>query len=175
MSWRRLYTDLLVRLPPVASGDQTMPLLKSLQAWMAASRELGDEVRHRYGLDEYEVLDLNRYPLIDASLDFAEEVRRVRAEPPTSSDSLAMCVRDIFWWGITADSDVDCPRCDAATLRVLHDPGSNQLVLACDLCTWAQTIDGKAWEGTSLLAPATTDQLARSPFKPGSSATDRER
>ena len=61
--------------------------------------------------------------------------------------------------GTTVEAGVDCPECDWM-LIVLEDPDAHAPVFECARCTYAQTVDGRPWNGTRLDRPS-TDTLAR--------------
>ena len=72
-----------------------------------------------------------------------------------------MRVRDKFWPGLSIESGIECPRCKDSDLRVLMEEGTQQLVRACDLCSWAETRSGERWQSGGLLLPPTLEQLER--------------
>jgi hypothetical protein len=59
--------------------------------------------------------------------------------PPLSVEELAMRLQDLFWGGLTLESGIQCSPCNVSELRVLVDTSAEQLVRACDWCSWACT------------------------------------
>lgn len=162
MHWKTLYADLIAQLEMLGPEPNRMQLLECVQRWLR--RFVGQwspELRRRWGLDEYATMDLSGFPIDEAFLVPIEEVGRLRAVPPGSMDTFAMFLRDLFWSGITVESEIACPRCGNANLRILEDPRSAEVVLACDLCGWAQTPNGETWSGEDRLRPAPTPLVAR--------------
>lgn len=148
-----LALSLIAHLRSAPSGSRRA-LLESLQRWLKVHvRELPRDVRERWRLDDLAGVDLSAYPIEDASLDPDEELKQISRVPPRSMELLAMRIRDILWGGITVESAVTCPRCDASALRMLVD-SSNALVLSCDACAWSQTSSGERWSGEGNLRPA---------------------
>lgn len=106
-----LYSELigsLQALPAEPSGEE---FLRALQAWLQRRiAKWRPEHRSRWGLDDYVGMDLSRYPIDTSSLNPSEELRQLRAVPPSSMDVFAMRLRDILWEGVTVESPVVCPR-----------------------------------------------------------------
>jgi hypothetical protein len=157
MRWKTLHDGLLSRLEWLGPEVDRRVFLECVRDWLhACLRGFSPELRKAYGLDEYAVMDLTRYPIDDASFTPSEEVQQLRAVPPSSMDVLAMRVRDLFWQAITVESSVTCPRCSGSGLRILEDSLTGEMVLECDTCAWAQTPSGE---------PYRTERGARVPGK----------
>lgn len=162
MGWRKLHSKLMVELQKMSGEIESARLLKLLQDWLKASRaEIGKKLRLRYGLDEFADMDLSQFPTGDSGMSALEEVHQLRTVPPVSMETLVMRVRDVFWSGVTVESGIQCPRCNSAELRVLREVDSEELVLECERCTWAQTLLGEPWSGLSRLVPPTSEQLGK--------------
>lgn len=160
MRWERLFSDLLVQLDHLPPDPGREEFLGAVQVWLrGAVMKWSHELRARWALDEYASMDLSQFPTHDASLIPVEELQQLRAVPPGSMETFAMRLRDIFWGGITVESSVRCPRCGDSQLKILEEPGSGDIVLACDLCGWAQTSDGARWCGARNLRPVTRHRV----------------
>jgi hypothetical protein len=162
MNWKKAYSALLPQLNGLGSKVGARELLVGLQGWL--QRQLAafsPALQEDYGLRGYSSLVLARYPIESSSLNAAEEVRQLRLVPPGSVDQLAMRVRDIFWSGLTIESGVVCPRLEDSELRILMEEGTQQLVRACDVCSWAETRNGDHWQPGGRLVPPTIEQLER--------------
>jgi hypothetical protein len=160
MSVDRLVSDLLGQLQEYPPRGDRAALLRLLQQWLKSHlASWSAPLRERWKLDRLAAMDLARLPIEESSLVPDEEVDQLRSVRPTSMEIFAMRLRDIFWAGTTVESDVVCPRCGDAQLRVLVDAASEAIVLSCDICAWSQTSDGKAWKGASPLQPALALQI----------------
>ena len=162
MNWKKAYAALLALLDELGPNVDRRELLVGLQRWL--QRQLGvfsPALQQDYGLRSYAALDLAHYPIESSSLEAAERARQLRLVPPGSVDQLAMRVRDIFWSGLTIESGIECPRCKDSELRVLIEEGTQQLVRACDICSWAETRNGEHWQPGGRLVPPTIEQLQR--------------
>jgi hypothetical protein len=135
--------------------------LTGLQQWLrGALDQFGEQIRARYGLDDYANMDLGQYPVLDTDFDPVEELRVLLSVPPVSLETLAMRVRDLFWSGITVESSKQCPRCESWAFRVLQASDSGEVVLACDECGYAENERGEPWPAARRAVPATTNVLA---------------
>jgi hypothetical protein len=160
MGWKKLHAAMSVHLDGVSESAGRIGLLRGLQDWLRKYQaEFGSSLNERYGMDEYCRMDLSRYPVDRASFDASEEIHQLRRVPPVSLETLAMRVRDVFWSNITLESEISCPTCGAGGLRVLRDVQSEDPVLACDNCAWAQTINGERRQSSSKLVPPTVEIL----------------
>jgi hypothetical protein len=160
MRVEHLVSDLLTQLEVSPPRRDRAALLRFLQQWLKSHlASWSAQVRQNWGLDQLAAIDLTRLPIDESSLVPDEEVQQLQRVRPTSMDIFAMRLRDIFWAGTTVYSDVVCPRCGDTQLKVLVDPASEALVLACDICGWGQTLAGNRWKGTIPLQPALTAQI----------------
>lgn len=160
MGFDALLSSLMSHVASLPSGAGRKELLASLQVWLRTNvKGWNPAVRARYGLDDYCAADLDAFPVEKASLHPQEELQQLRAFPPTTMETMAMRIRDVFWDGITVESSMRCPRCGETQLRILEDPRSERIVLACDLCAWAQTPEGETWQGPRALRPASKERV----------------
>ncbi len=106
-------------------------------------------------------MDIGDYPIDESSLDPNEEIKQLDRVRPTSMSELSMRLRDIFWAGVTVESDIVCPQNRDAQLRILVDPPSDAIVLSCDACGWGQTPQGQEWDVEPRLKPVTKYRLER--------------
>lgn len=162
MRLEKLASDLIDRLQSESvAGDRTR-MLRVVQQWLRSHlTNWNPETRARWSLDSYASIDLLRYPIDGASLDPDEELGRLDAVRPTSMDVFGMRLRDIFWAGITLESEVTCPRCEERQLRILQDEDGDRIVLSCDLCAWSQSPQGEQLKSTGFLKPAPKERIAR--------------
>lgn len=163
MRFETLVTDLLGYLDAYyLPGDRSV-LLRLLQKWLKSHLgSFGAQARQTWELERLVAMDLARLPIEESTLDPDEEVQRLKSLRPKSRGELAMRLRDIFWQGVTVESDVTCPRCGGEALRVLVEQASDSIVLECYQCAWCQTPDGSRWKGTSLLQPAPRSRVQES-------------
>lgn len=162
MNWKMLHSDLVAYLDSMPADTKGTQVLGYVQQWLhRALTEWSSQLRARYGLDEYATIELGRFPVDENTLVLAEALRQLRAVPPGSMETFAMFLRDLFWEGITTESSIECPRCGDALLRVLEDPVSEDTVLACDICAWAQTPGGEPWDKDIKLRPAAAKAVAQ--------------
>jgi hypothetical protein len=162
MNWKKAYAALLALLDELGPNVNRRELLVGLQRWLQRHLAVfSPALQQDYGLRSYAALDLAHYPIESSSLEAAERARQLRLVPPGSVDQLAMRVRDIFWPGLTIESGIECPRCKDSELRVLMEEGTQQLVRACDICSWAETRNGEHWQPGGRLVPPTLEQLER--------------
>lgn len=155
-----LVADLVASLDSSSVPGNRSNLLQQLQNWLQSRVGLwSTHLRHRWGLDALVALDLSRYPIDESSLDPDEELLQLKRVPPTSMELLAMRLRDIFWAGITVESETVCPRCEATQLRILQESDSHAIVFSCDLCVWSQSPQGERWRSTSALQPASRSSI----------------
>lgn len=160
MRVEHLVSDLLAQLEASPPQGDRAALLRLLQRWLKSHlASWSAPLRERWGLDRLAEMDLSRLPIEESSLVPEEEVQQLRLVRPTSMEIFAMRLRDIFWAGTTVYADVVCPRCGDTQLKVLVDPASEAIVLACDICAWGQTLDGKPWSGAGPLQLALTSQI----------------
>ncbi len=164
IGWKKLYARFLAHLELLDADVGHLELLRHIQAWLKGSlNNWSPELRKDYGLDEYAILDFERFPLADASFSPGVTLQQLRTIPPGSMDTFASFLGNVFWEGITVESSVRCPHCGHTALRILEDPVTGEVVLACDLCTSCQTENGEPWEKkTYYLRPATKELVARS-------------
>ncbi len=164
MKSSQLHRELSTRLRELSNEDVAGRLLGVLQDWLKSRLgEFDAGVVQRYGLDKLATIDLRKYPIARSSMNAGEEARQIVAVTPTSLETLAMRLRDVFWAGITVESGVQCPNCGDSELRTLCDDEAGNLVFACDLCGWAQMPDGQPWQGARPLVPPTNEVLERRP------------
>ena len=153
MNWKQAYQGLRDTLDRMPADAQRLEFLRVVQHWLSENVDLFGENAERYGLGDYASMDLGSYPIESSSLNTAEEIKRDMAVPTSSVTILAQRLRNIFWEGLTIDTGVECPQCSSGSLRVLRSPIGEQPVFACDLCSWAQTVDGAKWEEPPLVPP----------------------
>ena len=162
MRLEQLVSELIGKLKSESVADDRVHMLRLLQQWLELHlTRWNAETRARWSLESYASMDLGRYPIDEASLRPSEEVRQLDSVRPTTMDILGMRLRDIFWAGITLESEVTCPRCEERQLRILQDEQLDRIVLSCDLCAWSQFPEGQPWKGTQFLKPAPKERIAR--------------
>lgn len=160
MHWRSLHQSLLRDLNQIVPERSVVGMMSALQAWLLVNERAFDRALWaRYGLDWFASADLAAYPIEQSALQVEEELTQLAKVPPVSMETLAMRIRDIWWSGVTIESRTSCPRCGCADMRVLWDKERQQLVLACDSCSWAQFSDKKPWTPGGSLLPARRDQI----------------
>lgn len=116
----------------------------------------------KYGLDKYaNIKTVDDFPVNYSEMDPIEEFSQIKNFPPSNEENFLMRLRDMIWHSITYRSGIICPECDGDELKALLDPNASSIsiVLACDICAWAQLPNGKKWEGLPQLIPATKKQL----------------
>ena len=133
--------------------------LALMQRFIRSNRLSVPAALGRSRLDELAALDLSRLPVHDSPLDARVELRQLQNVSPTSWGGFETRLTELFWLGTTVEAGVDCPECDWM-LIVLEDPDAHAPVFECARCTYAQTVDGRPWNGTRLDRPS-TDTLAR--------------
>jgi hypothetical protein len=158
----RMYANLLVEFDALGVNPSRLEFLQSLQAWLNATlRSWNPEIRNAYTLDYYASLDLSRLPISESSLVVNEEIGRIIAVKPDSMNEFAMLISRRFWEGITVESFTTCPNCEYQQLLVMEDSATNEVVLACDFCDWAQGENGEPRPETQHIQPATKEVFAR--------------
>ena len=136
--------------------------INAIVIWLSNNlNKLDGNLVTKYGLVKYINIKATDFPIENSEMDPAEEFRQMHDIPPSTEDNFVMRLRDIIWQSITYRAGVICPQCESDELKVLIDPNapSPSIVLACDICTWAQWPNGRKWVGFSVLKPATKKQL----------------
>jgi hypothetical protein len=122
-------------------------------------KNLKENLWTSFGLDEYVSLDPLLYRVESAEDSVQEHVDAFNNWQPHSQESIAMVVRGILWDMVAFKTETQCPNCKDDDLRALFDPDTEEIILSCDLCCWAQSRYGKKWSGSHNLVPANKDQL----------------
>lgn len=158
---RKLWSSLTERLSRLPDNAAKAEYGSALAEWVRENRiKIGSDLLARYGLDRLTVLSFDEFPVEDADLNVAVERTNVSKQRPSSVEVIAMLVRDQIWNIIAFKTRIECLNCGEDKLRALIDPGTDDaLVLACDLCGWAQDERGRPWRGQPGCRPAKTSEL----------------
>jgi hypothetical protein len=76
-------------------------------------------------------------------------------------------VRDLLWELLAFKSDRECPSCGDDDMRVLSPKNSSQLILACDLCTYACDLEGNEAFPEEKCYPTHYDLIKAAGIRPG--------
>ncbi|MCU0672874.1 MAG: hypothetical protein MUE69_08810 [Myxococcota bacterium] len=157
MKNKALYESLVSAAQSVIDGDGDA-VVERMQVWLKDSIPImSRSAVEAWNLDWYASIALEDYPVWQA--DAGEELLQLIRFEPSTEDSLAMAIRDVFWHSVSLETAVECPRCRDEYLRVLVKPSTDEIVLACDACSWAQTTTGRRWEESELLRPASRSAI----------------
>lgn len=160
-STTRLWTSLLSSINKIAAEDDVGLLLRTAQRWLRDNIAAFDPaLRERYGLSRMCELDLARMPVGCTGMDARSEIQQLRRVSPSTSEALAMRLRDLIGSGVIVRSNRQCPNCGQDGLAVLEADTSG-LVYACNFCNWAEDERGQRWSGGSALVPPDTETLQR--------------
>ena len=134
--------------------------INAVIGWLTANmNRLNKNLLLKYGIDKYVTIKADDFPVDHSEMNPIEEFRQIKNFPPSKEENFIMRLRDIIWQSITYRSGIICPQCEGDELKALFDPNASSIVLACDICAWAQLPNGKKWEGLPQLTPATKKQL----------------
>jgi hypothetical protein len=128
--------------------------------WLITNKDrLNKNLLLKYGIEKYVTIKPEDFPVEYSEMNPIEEFRQIKNHPPSNEENFIMRLRDIIWQSITYRSGIICSQCEGDELKTLFDPNTISIVLACDICTWAQLPNGKKWDGLPQLIPATKKQL----------------
>ncbi|HLL04479.1 MAG TPA: hypothetical protein VK539_28105 [Myxococcaceae bacterium] len=156
--------DLWSKLVSAVSGDENEVradwVLENARKWLLSNLEVfSKEEINSYGLEFWSKISISDFVIDSTEFDASTEVRQLRAVPPSSKDTVAMRVRDLFWNALVPKSDVLCPNCESDDLRILKVENQPQLAYACDICGYAQDKNGHRRSDGGRLIPATKREL----------------
>ncbi|UAA37615.1 hypothetical protein KIH87_12935 [Paraneptunicella aestuarii] len=130
-------------------------LFTAITRWLSNNKKsFPEDIWSIYKLDFYTELDVREYYLGVSEDSVSLLIERLRKITPHSVDRVAMIVRDVLWDCSTFKTHIQCPNCKDDDLRIMVNEIDNKIVLACDICLWAQFEDGKQVRGQKKLRPA---------------------
>ena len=152
----RLWSGLISSLMDCVGSDDKEGYFQAIAGWtIKHRRDFEPSIWHDYGLEMLANLRPRDYPIALSDQDVSDDIDRLSSMQPTSTDNIAMLLRDRLWNLVTFRSNVECPSCGDEDLRFLFAPSATppSLILTCDQCAWTQFRDGREWDGPPTARP----------------------